>query len=99
MMFSQWPKSHSHTIFKRLAKALISLRVCAGWSELLLVGHTTLLEISCHGSFVVVNVAAITFSPGTNCGSYRYYSYSPTQDPVVVITVTIVKALHKTQLW
>ena len=34
----------------RQAKALISLRVCAGWSEPLLVAHTTLLEISCHGS-------------------------------------------------
>ena len=37
-------------IFKRLEKALIRLRVCAGWSEALLVAHTTLLEISCHGS-------------------------------------------------
>ena len=49
MMFSQWPKSHR--IFKRQAKALIRLRICAGWSEPLLVTHTTLLEISCHGSF------------------------------------------------
>ena len=30
--------------------ALIRLRVCAGWSEPLLVAHTTLLEISCRGS-------------------------------------------------
>ena len=29
---------------------LISLHVCAGWSEPLLVAHTTLLEISCHSS-------------------------------------------------
>ena len=41
---------NSHRIFKRLAKALIRLRVCADWSEPLLVAHTTLLEISCHGS-------------------------------------------------
>ena len=34
------------------AKALVRLRFCAGWSEHLLVAHTTLLEISCHGSFV-----------------------------------------------
>ena len=34
-------------IFKQLAKAMISLRVCAGWSEPLLVAHTTLLKISC----------------------------------------------------
>ena len=45
-------KLNSHRIFKQLAKALISLRVCAGWSEPLLVAHTTLLEISCLGSYV-----------------------------------------------
>ena len=31
--------------------ALIRLRVCAGWSEPLLVAHTTFVEISCRGSF------------------------------------------------
>ena len=36
--------SSFHRIFKWLAKALISLRVCAGWSEPLLVAHTTLHE-------------------------------------------------------
>ena len=35
---------------KRQAKSLVSLCLCAGWSELLLVAHTTLMEISCHGS-------------------------------------------------
>ena len=49
MMFGQWPKNHR--INKRLEKALIRLRVCAGWSETLLVTHTTLLQISCHGLF------------------------------------------------
>ena len=38
--------------FKWPAKALIRLRVCAGWSEALLVAHTSLLEISCHFSFL-----------------------------------------------
>ena len=33
--------------------ALIRLGECAGWSDPLLVAHTTLLEISCHGSFTV----------------------------------------------
>ena len=37
-----------HRIFKGLAKALIRLGIGAGWSEPLLVAHTTLLEISCH---------------------------------------------------
>ena len=41
-----------HRIIMRLAKALIRLRVCAGWSEPLPVAHTTLLEISCHGSII-----------------------------------------------
>ena len=35
-----------------LCLALIRLRICAGWSEPLLVAHSTLLEISCHGSHV-----------------------------------------------
>ena len=37
----------SWEIINRLAKTLIRLRVCAGWSEPLLIAHTTLLEISC----------------------------------------------------
>ena len=37
---------------KRLAKALIRLRICAGWTEPLLVAQTTLLEISCRCSFI-----------------------------------------------
>ena len=48
MMFSQ--RLNTNRIFKRLAKALIRLRICADWSVALLVAHTTLLEISCTGS-------------------------------------------------
>ena len=59
MMFSQWSKSHR--IFKRLAKALIRLRICAGWSEALLVAHTTLLVISCCGSETNEKVHAQVF--------------------------------------
>ena len=40
----------NNRILKRLAKALIGLWVCTGWSEALLSAHTTLLEISCRGS-------------------------------------------------
>ena len=60
MMFRQL--LNSHRIFKQLAKALISLRVCTGWSEPLLVAHTTLLEISCHGSNTNVLVDFIALS-------------------------------------
>ena len=35
----------------RLAKAVTRLCVCGGWSDPLLVAHSTLLEISCHGSY------------------------------------------------
>ena len=49
----QWAKGHR--IFKKQAKALIILRVFAGWSGPLLVAHTILLEISCCGSFVDSN--------------------------------------------
>ena len=45
----------THIIFKRQAKALIRLRVCAGWSDPLLVARTTLLEISCRGSNNIVS--------------------------------------------
>ena len=38
--------------FRRPGKALIRLRICAGWSEPLLVAHTTLMEISCRGSLI-----------------------------------------------
>ena len=38
----------------RLAKALIRLRVCAGWSETLLVAHTTLLEIILYGGILTM---------------------------------------------
>ena len=48
MMVSQYLTSHR--IFKRPATALIRLRVCAGWSEALLVTHITLLEISSRSS-------------------------------------------------
>ena len=43
---------NNHRILKRQAKALIRLRVCAGWSEALLVAHTKLLEILCTGSLL-----------------------------------------------
>ena len=48
MTFDQLPKIHR--IYKRLAKALIRLRVCAGRFDPMLVAHNTLLEISCRGS-------------------------------------------------
>ena len=44
--------SDNHRIFKRLAMALTRLCVCTDWSEHLLVAHTTLLEMSCHGSLI-----------------------------------------------
>ena len=54
MLFGQL--LNSHKILKRQAKALIRLRVCAGWSEPLLVAHTTLLEIPCRGSILCESV-------------------------------------------
>ena len=51
MMLGQ--KVNTQRIFKPLAMALISLRVCTGLSEPLLVAHTTLLEIICRGSIII----------------------------------------------
>ena len=47
---SKWCSVSSLTV--QLAKVLIRLRVCAGWSEALLVAHSTLLEISCRSSIL-----------------------------------------------
>ena len=48
-------------MFKGQAKAPITLLLCAGWSEPLLVAHTTLLEISCRGSIIKKAVLYIEF--------------------------------------
>ena len=48
MVFCQW--LCNRRVLGRLAKVLIRLRACAGWSEALLVANTKLLEISCTGS-------------------------------------------------
>ena len=50
LLFSLEIQSSLNTL---LAKTLIRLRVCAGWSEPLLDAHTTLLEISCWRSNVI----------------------------------------------
>ena len=42
--------------------ALISLRVCAGWTEPLLFAHTTLLKITCHGSIVFLMACDCKYS-------------------------------------
>ena len=52
---------------KQLAKALIRLHVCAGWSEILLVAHTILLEISRSSSFYIYVIM-------TECQGIRMYS-------------------------
>ena len=58
MIFSQWQKSHR--VFKRTAKALIILPICVGWSEPLLVAHTTLLQISCCDSYEDLSMTNIS---------------------------------------
>ena len=53
---SNWCSVISLTVIenlKRLVKALVRLRICAGWSEALLVAHTTLLEFLCRGSNLI----------------------------------------------
>ena len=88
MMFGQ--KRNIHRIFKPLAKAMIRLRECPGWSGAVLVAHTTLLEISCHGStvnnivlsLVTVNLLvwiwALTFTSSWKmCGCHRVMQRRP----------------------
>ena len=49
------------------------MRVCAGWSEPLLVAHTTLLEISCHGSYFI----STNYSNGVGSHALTTLSYNP----------------------
>ena len=51
---------NSQRIIKRLAKALIRLRLGEGWSEALLMATTTLLEISCRGSYMLDSSVTIS---------------------------------------
>ena len=60
MMFGQYLSIQK--IFKRPAMALIKLRVCADWSEPLLVVHTSLLQISCHVSTIIVIIFSFNIS-------------------------------------
>ena len=60
--------TNSHRLFKQLSKGLIRLRFCSGWSETLLVTHSTnLLEISCCGSIKASTraIASSSFHPLT----------------------------------
>ena len=66
-------RNSNHRIFKRLAKALIRLRLCAGCSEALLVVQTTLLEISCCDSFLS-NSRKLTY---ISLASYLWNTYMP----------------------
>ena len=58
-----------HRIFKPLAKALIRLRVGPGWSEPLLVAHTALFEISCHGPILISE--DLTYDTGTSHKTFK----------------------------
>ena len=72
----RWVSSLSHRIFKQLAKALIILRVCSGWSEALLVAHTTLLEISCRGSLILF-VLSYCFSVQPTWYGHEWWPANP----------------------
>ena len=78
MMFGQ--QLSTHRTFKRLAKALIRLHVCPGWSEPLLVAHTTLLEISCCGSNVLKFRTLFTFASQNNVGYHDWNSQNACQN-------------------
>ena len=76
-MFGQLPKGHK--LFKRLANALIRLRVYAGWSEPLLVSHTTLLELNSLLKMIFSNNTSV-FIP-EYCVSDNPIRYERTRTP------------------
>ena len=49
MVFGQY--LNSQILIKRLAKALVRLRLGAGWSEVLVLAHTTLLKNQAYGGY------------------------------------------------
>ena len=59
--------------------------MCAGWSEPLLVAHTTLLEISCRSSFV--HFRRLLKRPNVSEGSEQYGEYMFILGPVMQIFV------------
>ena len=69
-------------MFKRQAKALIRLCVCAGWSKALLVAHTALLEISRTGSFD--NRITVVFSVFESTVGLSLPKRKPLKDPKMV---------------
>ena len=69
-MFGQLPKGHK--LFKQLANALIRLRVYAGWSEPLLVSHTTLLELNSLLKMIFSNDTSVLYGKGMFDNPIRY---------------------------
>ena len=81
----------NHRIFKRPA----GLSLCAGWSEPLLVTHTTLLEISCHSSIIMIKHEMLTFTTAIRVallqetGSFLTLVTSPALCELFTDTLTI----------
>ena len=69
MVFGQ--SLNTHRIFKRLTKARIRLRICAGFSEPLLLAHTTLLQISCCGSFAIFGPIFMKCTPKSRTNEFE----------------------------
>ena len=74
---------NSHRIFKRLAKALIRLGICAGWSETLSVAHTTLLL----SRFYDLLIFGRVMSPPMGCHVCQHVHLSTLWSPRVFIGV------------
>ena len=91
---------NSHRAPKRPAKAPIGLRVYAGRSETTLVAHTTLLGISCRGSFPCyldyrgpVTLSSILPVTLESAEEYLTKVEAPNKDVIVAVNV-ITYALH-----
>ena len=80
-------KLNIHRIFKRLAKTLIRLRVCADWSEPLLIAHTTLLEISCRGS--IFSLYFMQLQEKGLCGKRIKWNTKPYSVPTVLEKIPV----------
>ena len=78
------------------SKALIRLCVCAGWFEALLVAHTTLLEISCRGSYkltIYMRFWVPILSNDEQIKQLRTYNSSPS------LTDRVFHAISVNKMW
>ena len=84
----------------QLAKAMIRLRICAVWSETLLVTNTTLFEISCHGSNIYHKDHCFALEASSLNGDpeRQIFLYAPHTNDGFFLLLTIQFLIHDPEI-